>query len=253
MNATETPLTAPNSALSGIYNAIAELLSAGGPVVAILLVLSVVALAIIFVKTWQFNRARLGDRKTARAALTLHKSGQTSEALKILDSATNPVAWLLGMAIRGQKRGVPDAILREELSRCGGDVLETLRGLLRPLEVIATLAPLLGLFGTVLGMIESFRRLSEAGNRVDPAILSGGIGEALLTTAVGLAVAIPAVAALNWLERRVDRTAFELDSVVTQIFTEDLSKEYEAQSAHQRKEWNHGLAQLGGAAAIPGE
>ena len=64
-------------------------------------------------------------------------------------------------------------------------------------------------------MIEAFRKLSEAGNKVDPSILSGGIWEALLTTAVGLAVAIPAVAALNWLERRVDRVAFELDSIVT--------------------------------------
>ena len=96
-------------------------------------------------------------------------------------------------------------------------------GAFRILEVIASLAPLLGLFGTVLGMIEAFRQLEAAGNQVNPAILSGGIWQALLTTAVGLAVAMPVVAVLNWLERRVDALAHEMDSVVTRVFTEDLS------------------------------
>ena len=72
-------------------------------------------------------------------------------------------------------------------------------------------------------MIDAFRQLEQAGNQVDPAVLSGGIWEALLTTAVGLAVAMPTVVALNWLERRVDRLAFEIDDIVTQSFTVDLS------------------------------
>ena len=73
-------------------------------------------------------------------------------------------------------------------------------------------------------MIEAFRQLEAAGNQVNPAILSGGIWQALLTTAVGLAVAIPVVAILNWLERRVDGLAHEMDNLVTQVFTEDLSE-----------------------------
>jgi len=86
-------------------------------------------------------------------------------------------------------------------------------------------APLLGLFGTVLGMIEAFRKLAEAGNQVNPAILSGGIWEALLTTAVGLAVAIPVVVLCNWFERRVERVGHEMESLVTQVFTQDLSQD----------------------------
>src|SRR3546814_3183218 len=77
--------------------------------------------------------------------------------------------------------------------RCGNEALEGLRGQLGALEVIGSVSPLLGLFGTVLGMIEAFRQLAEAGSQVSPAILSAGIWEALLTTAVGLAVAIPVV------------------------------------------------------------
>lgn len=239
--------------LDRIIGGVSELLDAGGPVVAILLMLSIVALAIVVVKSWQFYQSRLGDRKTARAAIALFKSGRASEALTLLDGSPNPVAWVLAMAIRGQKRGVAESALREELIRCGGDVLESLRELLRPLEVIAALAPLLGLFGTVLGMIESFHQLSEAGNRVDPSILSGGIGEALLTTAVGLAVAIPTIAALNWLERRVDRTVFELDSVVTQIFTEDLTRDHSLQTTSQIEKWAHDTTPISAAVSIPGE
>jgi len=108
------------------------------------------------------------------------------------------------------------------LERQAAEVLESLRSWFRPLEVIASLAPLLGLFGTVLGMISAFQQLEQAGNRVNPAILSGGIWEALLTTAVGLAVAIPTVVALNWLERKVDRLAHDMNTIVTQVFTAEL-------------------------------
>ncbi len=201
-----------------------EMVQAGGPVVVILLVMSVVALGIVFAKLWQFRRARLGHRRPALDALALYQAGRADEALTRLSGARNPVAQTLARAIRGQQRGVDEFKVREEVVRYGGDVLEALRGFFRPLEVIASLAPLLGLFGTVLGMIEAFQNLAAAGNQVDPAVLSGGIWEALLTTAAGLAVAIPVVMILNWLERRVDRVAFDLDSIVTRVFTEDLSE-----------------------------
>ncbi|WP_366555386.1 MotA/TolQ/ExbB proton channel family protein [Aquibaculum sediminis] len=200
------------------------LLQAGGAVVAILLVLSVVALAIILMKLWQFGRLGVGINRHARAALALYRSGQAEEALGRLASARNPGARLLALAIRGRLRDdLPEPLLREELARLGSEEVEALRGGFRPLEVIGALAPLLGLFGTVLGMIAAFQALEQAGNRVDPSILSGGIWEALLTTAVGLAVAIPVVALLNLLERRVERQALEMESLVTQVFTVDLT------------------------------
>src|SRR3546814_15805260 len=93
-------------------------------------------------------------------------------------------------ALGRQRRDLPEAMVREEVMRCGNEALEGLRVQLGALEVIGSVSPLLGLFGTVLGMIEAFRQLAEAGSQVSPAILSAGIWEALLTTAVGLAVAI---------------------------------------------------------------
>lgn len=196
----------------------------GGPVVAILLTLSIVALAIVVAKVWQFRTARLADRQTARKALALFRANDAENALVVAESCVNPVAQVLAYALRGrQHTNLDESRIREEVIRYGGDVLEALRAYLRPLEIIASLAPLLGLFGTVLGMIEAFQQLQHAGSQVDPAILSGGISEALLTTAVGLAVAIPSVAALSWLERSVERTSHEMDSVVTQVFTRDLN------------------------------
>lgn len=200
-----------------------DFLEAGGPVVAILLLMSLAALAIVVVKLLQFRWLRVSDRHAAHRAVELWQAGRPEQAVILADRSPNPVAQALARALRGQRRGLPEVKVREEVLRYGGDVLEDLRSWFRPLEVIASLAPLLGLFGTVLGMIEAFRQMEQAGSQVNPAILSGGIWEALLTTAVGLAVAIPVVAVLNWLERRVDRLAHQMDSVVTRLFTEDLS------------------------------
>ena len=114
---------------------------------------------------------------------------------------------MLARAIRGLEHGVPEAKIREELLRYGGDV-------------------------------------EAASNQVNPAILSGGIWQTLLTTAVGLAVAIPVIALLNWLERRADRLAHEMDNLVTQLFTEDLSED-----ALQKKDAHHERPGLAATAA----
>lgn len=233
----------------GPFEQALEIARAGGPVVAILAVLSVLALAIVLVKLWQFAAGRVGDRGTARRALALHRSGRTADGLGLLARSRNPVAEVLGCAIRGSlRRDLPEATVREEVARLAVDRLEALRAYLRPLEVIAAVAPLLGLFGTVLGMISAFQQLEQAGSQVNPAVLSGGIWEALLTTAVGLAVAIPVVAVLAWLERIVDRVAHEMETVVTQVFTSDLLAEPAANTA--LAEPRHELSRLRPAALV---
>ena len=209
-----------------------RLLEAGGPVVAVLLGMSVLALTIVLVKLWQFRAAGIGDSRAARDAVRLHRSGCRRDALQVAERSATATARVLVPALRGQQRGLPDAAVREEVVRHAGAIVEDLRTWFRPLEVIAALAPLLGLFGTVLGMIEAFQQLEQSGTQVNPAILSGGIWQALLTTAVGLAVAMPVIVALNWLERRVDRLAHEIDDIVTQAFTQDLSTAPDGSDSH---------------------
>lgn len=211
--------------MTGLLGRIQDLFQLGGPVIVILLVLSIVALAIVFLKIFQFARIRINDRRFIKRTLALYRSGETQAALDNLEKRRNPIARVLEVAITWtSRRGTDHHLVREEAERVAVVQLENLRSHLRALEVIATLSPLLGLFGTVLGMIEAFQRLEEAGSRVNPSILSGGIWEALLTTAAGLAVAIPAVAMLNWFERSIHRLAHDMEDAVTQVFTMPLAQ-----------------------------
>lgn len=195
----------------------------GGPVMALLVVFSIAALAIVIAKSYQFHRLGLGNRHSVDAALSLWRRGEHQRAIDALAGTKQPAASLVRLAMYSMFPSLPDvATLREELERIALDMLDSLRSHLRALEVIATLSPLLGLFGTVLGMITAFKELENAGNQVDPGILSGGIWLALMTTAAGLAVAIPAVLAHNWLDRRIERHERFMESSVTQVFTSQL-------------------------------
>ena len=212
-------LPPPDSA-HGLLNGLADLLAAGGPVLLILIGLSIAALAIIIVKLWQFRALGLGRSTGIDDALDAWRAGRGSEALARLDHSPHPVAAPLAAAMRG-RGGSPAAEprVREEVQRLAAGELRTVRSQIRTLEVIAALSPLLGLFGTVLGMIAAFRQLEAAGSAVNPSLLSGGIWEALLTTAAGLAVAIPTVAAAHWFERVAERVTDRIEDAVTQIFT----------------------------------
>ncbi|UJJ32589.1 MotA/TolQ/ExbB proton channel family protein [Halopseudomonas maritima] len=190
----------------------------GGPVVWILLGMSVVALTILLIKLWQFYVPAPEGSRAVRRSLALWHQGQTDDAIAQLNTRQTVPSVLL-LAMRGKRSGTDLTLLREELERVATLRLNHLKMLLRPLEVIANLAPLLGLLGTVLGMIVAFQNMEAAGSRVDPSVLSGGIWQALLTTAVGLAVAIPTVAVHSWLERRVERVAASINDAVTQVFT----------------------------------
>lgn len=171
----------------------------------VLLALSVLATAIILAKLFQFYRSglrRLGFVDQAVAAL---QRGDNHAVLQALRQHNNPVARVVESAIRcGAQPGMSANDIEAEVSRVGSAQIRNLESWLRGLSSIAHLSPLLGLLGTVTGMIAAFMRLEEAGSRVDPSILSGGIWEALLTTAFGLTVAIPAMAAFYYLEGEVD-------------------------------------------------
>lgn len=196
------------------------LLELGGPVLITLVVLSVVALSIITYKSLQFIMLLGQGRSFVPVVLKHYRARHYEDALRILARRRSPVARVMDVAIVGHARAdLKEFTVREEVERIAALHLERMRSFLRGLEVIGTLSPLLGLLGTVLGMIDAFQQLEHAGSRVDPGVLSGGIWEALLTTAAGLVVAIPTLAMLNWFERIVQRTAHEMENAVTQIFT----------------------------------
>lgn len=220
------PQLAPAGAstiLDAVLAPVQWLLELGGPVVLILLLLSIFALSIFLIKLWQFSRLGLGRHRLVQQALQHWCEGESEAARALLADARQPVAKVVYLAMQGLSREtLPQSLLREELLRVAGNQLEMLRSYLRPLEIIANLSPLLGLLGTVLGMIQAFQQLESAGTQVDPAILSGGIWQALLTTAVGLSVAVPTLIAHSWLERRVERCAYQMEDAITRVFTREL-------------------------------
>ena len=203
-----------------------ELLILGGPIVAILVGMSVLVLAIAIAKLWQLSSMRVFRLANVRRAIGLKRNGKPLKALACVQGDLNPVAQTLAIALHGSvRRDVDDQEVRAEAERYGAAQIELMRSYLRPLEVIASLAPLLGLFGTVLGMITAFQQMQAAGDQVNPSVLSGGIWEALLTTAVGLAVAIPTVAVLNWFDRLAERTEIAMADAIANVFTRDLSQQ----------------------------
>ena len=206
---------------TGVVAHIQALLMTGGPVVWILCVFSLIALTIVLVKVWQLVTLRAESATMVNAALEQWRAGKGRDAITGLNDS-QPVAALVKCAMQGRLEGANDALLREEIERIASTRLNDLRSFFRPLELIGALSPLLGLLGTVLGMITSFQQMETAGSQVDPSVLSGGIWQALLTTAVGMAVAIPVVAVHAWLERKTERVAALMSDSVTRVFTAPL-------------------------------
>lgn len=188
-------------------------LAEAGPIIVALFLFSLCALSTILYKLWHlFAGLQLGRDDTG-AAFALLDQGKVREAKLRLNTRRNPRAKILstGIALVDDNIFGPDE-LRSELLRQGRLSAHEMGSHLRTLEVIANLAPLLGLLGTVLGMIEAFRAMEAAGTQVNPAVLSGGIWQALLTTAAGLVVAIPVSLIHSWLERRVERESTALQN-----------------------------------------
>lgn len=199
----------------GIFS-IVPLIDKGGPIVIILMFMSVLSLAIILFKVLQFWRAGLARRAFIDASISKITSGDKAGAASLLRKTRSPIARTLAAGVDASLRGEN---AEEEIARVGGNELGGLQSYFRGLEVIGNISPLLGLLGTVIGMISAFQQLESAGSKVDPAILSGGIWEALLTTAVGLAVAIPAISALNLMESRVDVARLALRDASSRVLT----------------------------------
>lgn len=180
-----------------VLDGIARLSELGGPVVLLLVAMSIVTMAVVVYKLWQFAASGVGRHRHLRAAVDDWDRGARDAARGHLSASRSYLRDVIALGMGGQAdAGRLEAEAEERFAR-----LE--RGF-RLLDTVAQLAPLLGLFGTVLGMIAAFRALQEAGAQVDPSILAGGIWVALLTTAVGLAVAMPTSLVLNWFEARID-------------------------------------------------
>lgn len=166
-----------------------------------ILACSLISLTIILEKVHYFHRLQREDNKWLGKIRTLVGEEKIDQALNYCARMSGPLAHLIKVALIN--RHLSPSQKEEILSQVGAQELEKLEKHLSALGVISHISPLLGLFGTVVGMIKVFIAVEQVGGPVDPGLLAGGIWEALLTTAAGLAVAIPTLVMYHYLEGRV--------------------------------------------------
>ena len=185
-----------------------EILQAGGWLMLPILLCSIIAVAIIIERLWTLQRRRVLPRDLAMRVWEWARDRQLDQKHLAVLSANSPMGRILaaGLANRHQSREV----LKEIVQDTGRHVVHELERYLNSLGTIAAISPLLGLLGTVIGMVKVFTAITTAGVG-NPGVLAGGISEALITTAAGLSVAIPSLIAYRYLRGRVDALVVEME------------------------------------------
>ncbi len=186
----------------------------GGPVMYPILIASFVALAVAIERAWALRRVRIIPEPIVRQVLRLVSSGRISEAIEVCRSDGGPFSRIVISGLQWWEQG-PDAV-KEAIEDAGRREVPLLMRALGVIGTVASISPLLGLFGTVTGMIKVFRTISLTGPGQGQE-LSAGIAEALLTTAFGLAVAIPALVIYNLLASRAERLVLDIEGACHDI------------------------------------
>lgn len=211
--------TMTNGSMQMAFDRLLAFVSMGGAAMWAIAILSVITVALILWKAMRLlSLGAWSGGKRTDLALGLWANGHKEEAIASLKSRRSLRAMLALAAMQATLKPELDQTAAEaETARVARALLVRARAGLRGLELASTIGPLLGLLGTVTGMIAAFQALQEAGSRADPAALAGGIWEALLTTAAGMAVAIPASIALTWFESVLNGLRHDMEDSATQI------------------------------------
>ncbi|QPJ64131.1 MAG: MotA/TolQ/ExbB proton channel family protein [Candidatus Nitrohelix vancouverensis] len=185
-----------------------DLILKGGPVMLPIFLFSLGAMTIIFERLYYFHKRRENPEQLFNAVHSLISRGQCDQSLEVCKEHPGPVGRLLETGI--QNRHVSEKKLEELLDLSAQSELKKMGKYTRALEVIATVSPLMGLLGTVIGMVQAFNKVAEYSGQVEPSLLAGGIWVALLTTAAGLAVAIPASIMSHYFDQKIEAASASL-------------------------------------------
>lgn len=202
-----------------------QLIEFGGPVMVVLLVLAVLGAAtFIYAMLVGAVFAPRTDRHLKNAVDRWKNSPSERTAAAVLEVKStrqrfNPMHGLINNTMQGLLRGQTDTQIREDVARLAQKALQPFESPLKIIEVIAALAPLLGLLGTVMGMMEAFSAMASAEGRASASQLSGGIYQALMTTAAGLVIAIPLAAIAAWMEFRLRRINTHMNDLLVQVLS----------------------------------
>ena len=195
-----------------------ELLAKGGIVMPVIIALSVYVVAVIIYKLFQFYQTGAFATAFIDSILEAVDNKKMSEAMNIAAQNHSPAARVIEATINSiGNRAISDEKRTRIIESTAIREIRQYESHMRGLEMVANLSPLLGLLGTVTGMVKVFAGISQTGSGVDPALLAGGIWEALLATVAGLAVAIPSLAAHYIFESRIDTIRANMKDAVMGI------------------------------------
>ena len=212
-----------------------EFLYKGGMLVIPILLCSVFALAIFLERLIRFARLRKQGRGLAEKVAASVRNGDDQQARDLVNASDSPMGKVLFQAleVKDQSQDTLEAIIVHATE-------EEVRGLSRYLQALATIgniAPLLGLLGTVVGMIKAFMVIQDMGGKVNAAVLAGGIWEAMLTTALWLSVALPTILAHSYLVSKVNQSEARLQrGAITFLKAVIIKKGSMARGSEGRKE-----------------
>jgi biopolymer transport protein ExbB len=187
-----------------------ELVRAGGPFMWPIIACSIAAVGILLERLWTLQRKRVLPEELIKRVSQLAESNQVNAKVIEALEKNSPLGRVLAAALANRDRGRD--IMMERVQDTGRHVVHELERFLNSLGTIASISPLLGLLGTVAGIIRAFNAVM-LGGMGDPRMLAGGISEALVTTAGGLAVAIPSFIAYRYLRGKVERIVIEMEKI----------------------------------------
>ncbi len=191
-----------------------EILQSGGWLIMPLLLSSVLALAIVAERYWALRRRAVVPPHLVEQIMSWHQENQINRENLDLLRRSSPLGRMLAAGL--VNRNHPREVMKESLEESGRHEVHEMERHLSALGTIAAGAPLVGLLGTVIGMIKVFDAITLGGVG-DPTVLSTGISEALITTATGLAVAIPSLIFYRMLRRKVDELVVEMEQAAIRI------------------------------------
>ena len=195
-----------------------ELIQKGGPVMYPIILCSIIAFAIVMERLYHLYKAKIDTKDFMSNVDITIKRNRIAEAIKICEKTPGPIAHIVKAGVMKHDRSRQE--IRESIEDAGHQEVPRLEKHISLLATIAHVSPLLGLLGTVTGMVKAFQIIQEKSasfNPVSPGDLAGGIWEALLTTVAGLIVAIPTVVAYNYLVNKVDEFVLEMERSATEV------------------------------------
>lgn len=190
----------------------------GGPIMVLIILCSVMAFAVFLERIWYLRNAKIDTHKFMQGIANKVRCNKVMEAIDTCNTTKGPIARILKAGIMKYDRQRQE--MKEAIQDAGIHEVPLLERNLGVLATIAHIAPLLGLLGTVVGMLKAFQVIEEKAMSmvpVNPGDLAGGIWEALITTVAGLSIAIPTYVAYNYLVSQVDNFVLDMEKSATEL------------------------------------